>query len=196
MACTFYRDNGGLFFGDYWCNKKNCSVDNDTYYRYCRDYSYDECPIYKHQESSGCFITTIICNLLGKKDDDKILQSLREFRDNILQKNEKYYDILKEYDVIGPIIADCIVNEKDNEQIVKDTYHKSIIPIYYLIYHQKYEEAIQRYQLMTRLLIDYYGLNEQYQEIKNNNYNYPDFIPEKSGHGKRRAKSIGITQSL
>lgn len=196
MSCTYYRYNRGLFSGDYWCDKKNCRVDSDTYYRYCRDYSYDECPIYKHQESSGCFITTIICNLLGKKDDYKILQSLREFRDNILQKNEKYYDILKEYDVIGPIIADCIINEKDNEQIVKDTYHKSIIPIYYLIYHQKYEEAINRYQLMIQLLIDYYGLNEQYQEIKNNNYNYPDFIPEKSGHGKRRAKSIEITQSL
>lgn len=196
MSCVFYKYNGGIFSGDYWCTKKDCRVDSDTYYQYCRDYNYDACPIYKHQESSGCFITTIICNILRKKDDDVILQTLRNFRDNYLQKNEEYYNILKEYDTIGPIIADCIANDKYKELVVWETYEKSLIPIYYFIRQKKYEEAITRYQLMTQLLIDYYSLNEEYTKIKNQNYNYDDFVPETAGHGKRRAKSIEINQSL
>lgn len=36
MSCTFYSFKGGLFGGDYWCDKKDCRVDNDTYRRYCR----------------------------------------------------------------------------------------------------------------------------------------------------------------
>lgn len=196
MACTYYSFKGGFFGGDYWCDKKDCRVDEDTYYKYCKNYNYDECEIYKQSNSSGCFITTIICHTLGKQDDDRILQTLRSFRDNILQKDEKYYDILKEYDTIGPIIADCIANDQYKEIVAEETYQKSIIPIYYLIYHKKYDEAITRYQLMTQLLIDYYSLNEEYAKIKSQNYNYEDFTPETAGHGKRRAKSIEINQSL
>lgn len=99
MSCVYYEFKSALFGGDYWCNKKDCRVDDNTYRRYCRDYSYDECPIYKKTESSGaCFITTVVCKIVGLKDNDQVLQNLRNFRDNILQPNEKYYDILKEYD--------------------------------------------------------------------------------------------------
>lgn len=195
MSCEFYSYKSGLFSGDYWCNKNECSVSSDTYYKYCRDYNYRECPNYKHQESSGCFITTIICNMLNKKDDDVILKTLRSFRDDVLQKDEKYYNILKEYDLIGPVIADCIIRE-NNIDLVRDTYQKSIIPIYYLIYHKKYEDAIGRYQLMTQLLIDYYSLNDEYDKIKNNGYQYDDFVPEKAGHGRRYARSIEINQCI
>ena len=196
MACTYYSFKGGFFGGDYWCDKKDCRVDSDTYYKYCRNYDYSDCPIYKQTSTSGCYITTIVCNVLGKKDDDSVLQNLRVFRDTVLQKDEKYFNILKEYDTIGPIIADCRANDKFREVIALETYQKSILPIHYLIHHKKYEEAITRYHLMTQLLIDYYGLNEEYNIIKSKNYNYEDFIPEQAGHGKRRAKSIEINQSL
>lgn len=66
--------------------KKDCRVDDGTYRKYCRDYNYDECPIYKHQESSSCFITTVACQILGKEDNDPVLNDFRKFRGNILQK--------------------------------------------------------------------------------------------------------------
>ena len=40
MSCTYYRWNGGSFFGDYWCDKQDARVDSDTYYKYCRNYDY------------------------------------------------------------------------------------------------------------------------------------------------------------
>ena len=57
MSCSYYtfRQN------DYYCTKKGDYVNSDTYYRYCKGYYYDECPIYRHEESSGCYLTTIVC---------------------------------------------------------------------------------------------------------------------------------------
>lgn len=190
MSCTYYEFKGGLFSGDYWCTKKDCRVDEDIYYKYCRNYDYKDCPIYKHQESSGCFITTVACQILRKKDNDPILTNLRNFRNNILQKNEKYYDILKNYDVIGPIIADCILNDKEKEQMTQSLYQKAIIPINDLINKKEYDKAVEAYYLMTLLLVNYYGLKRQYNNIKDNNYNDYDFNPQNAGHGLKRAKKI------
>ena len=90
MSCTYYRWNG-----DYWCDKNNRSVNSDTYSRYCKGYYYDECSVYKRDDSiGGCFITTIVCDTLGKSDDDRVLNNLRYFRDNVLQKNSKYTYLL------------------------------------------------------------------------------------------------------
>lgn len=73
MSCTYYRWNGGRIFGDYWCDIKDTRVDNATYSKYCKDYNYSKCPIYiKNNSSGGCFITTIVCDVLGKSDDDKV----------------------------------------------------------------------------------------------------------------------------
>ncbi len=190
MSCTYYQYKGGLFSGDYWCCKKDCRVDDATYYKYCRDYNYDECPIYKHSESSGCFITTIACQILGKKDDDVVLNDFRNFRDNILQKNPEYYDILKEYDVIGPMIAEAIQHDSDREVLASHLYQCALLPIHHHIEEKEYGKAVEKYYLMTLMLINYYGLKHEYNQIKDQNYGYQEFIPSLSGHGKKRVKEM------
>ena len=49
MSCAYYtfRNN------DYYCLKKGDYVNSDVYQRYCKNYSYDECPIYKDNPNSG-----------------------------------------------------------------------------------------------------------------------------------------------
>ena len=75
MGCSFYEFRSGLFGGDYYCIKKGEAVSSDIYYKYCRNYSYGDCPIYKSSSSSSCFITTIVCNILekNKKVEDSYL---------------------------------------------------------------------------------------------------------------------------
>lgn len=194
MACTFYEYRSGLFSGDYWCRKNDCPVDENTYYRYCRNYSYDECPIYKHQESSGCFITTVACQILGKEDQDPILNDLRNFRSNVLQKDEKYYDILKEYDVIGPMVADALVNDKDRDKIASVLYQDVILPVHLLIQKSDYEKAVESYYVMTLMLVNYYGLKHEYNDLKDKNYGYSsvEFDPAYAGHGRRRIKEKDV----
>ena len=178
MSCTYYRWNGGTF-GDYWCDKKNTRVDSDTYYKYCRAYNYDECPIYRNTESSGCFITTIACSILKRKDNDKVLNNLRYLRDDILQKDPKYHNLLKDYDNIGPQIASCLEKDEKREEISLDLYNNILTPISNLIDKKEYNQACRAYYTMTLFFKDYYGLEYQPDNRKNINIKL-------LGHGKRK----------
>ena len=193
MSCTYYEfKRSGLFSGDYWCQKKDCRVDSDTYYKYCRNYNYDACPIYKQsQSSSPCFITTITCQILGKNDNDPLLNRFRSFRDNILQKNKQYEDALKEYDVIGPQIANCLINDQDREAMALGLFQHALLPIDTLIQQQEYDTAVEKYSLMTLMLINYYGLKHDYNQTKDKNYGYgqDEFEPTLAGHGYKRVRS-------
>lgn len=190
MSCTYYEFKGGFIGGDYWCRKKDCRVDDGTYYRYCRGYNYDECPIYQHQESSGCFITTVACQILGEEDNSSVLNDFRKFRENILQKNTKYYDILKEYDVIGPKIANALFHDKDREEMAKGLYQNAILPVHRFILEENYDKAVETYYVMTLMLVNYYGFKREYNEIKDQDYGYSslEFNPKISGHGMKKVK--------
>ena len=58
MSCPFYKfESGGWFGGEYYCIKQKKAVDSDIYYKYCRNYDYNDCPIYKHDSSgSSCYL--------------------------------------------------------------------------------------------------------------------------------------------
>lgn len=144
---------------------------------------------FKTNQSSGCFITTITCQILGKNDDDLILNDLRAFRDNILQQNTQYFDILKEYDSIGPVIANYLFNDPDKIQLATCLYQNIIIPINELIQKKEYQKAVEAYYQMTLLLINYYGLKHHYNTLKENDYDYPNFNPRLAGHGRKRIKT-------
>ena len=185
MSCTFYRWNGGGFFGDYWCDKKDERVSSDIYARYCRDYSYGDCPIYKQSNSSGgCFITTITCHILGNEDNCNVLNNIRFLREEVLKKEQKYLEILMDYDYIGPLIACSIDNDSEKIEIATKLYNNILSRVSTLIENKAYQPAIEMYQKMVLSLVDYYGLKEFYNHYKNNCYDVNAFDIEKSGHGR------------
>lgn len=190
MSCDFYEYQSGFLCGDYYCKIKKDTINSDTYYKYCRGYNYQECPIYIHERnsSSGCFITTVVCNILGKNDDDKVLNNLRSFRDNILVPNKKYHDILKEYDVIGSRVSEFIVNDKDREKMAVGIYENAILPINERINQKDYDTAVEMYYIMTLSLVNYYGLKHDYNRIKDRNYNNFEFNEKTAGHGLRKVR--------
>ena len=190
MACSYYCWKGGLFGGDYWCKKTDTRVDDNTYQKYCKNYNYDECPVYKHNESSGCFITTVTCEILGRQDDSVVMNDLRKFRDEVLHSDEKYNDILKEYDVIGPILADCIKIDPQREIMADGLYNNALVPIHELVNNKEYDKAVEKYYLMTLMLIKYYGLKHIYNSVKDDDYGYKSFDPSVSGHGRKLERKI------
>ena len=125
MSCPNYtfRQN------DFYCIKKGDYVDSGTYYKFCRNYDYDDCPIYKYEDRSGCYLTTIVCSVLKQNDDNETLNTLRYFRDDVLQNNDNYYDILKAYDIVGPVLSYKISNDKDKEIMSNFLYNKFLMPI-------------------------------------------------------------------
>lgn len=190
MSCPYYTFKSGFIGGDYWCIKNDCSVNSELYYKYCRNYDYDNCPIYKQSTSSGCF-ATIVCRILKKDDDCELLNNFRNFRDNVLQKKEAYYDILKQYDTIGPIIVQMILQRDDKEEIAAKLYAFDLLDINREIKAKNELKAVTKYTRMIKTLIKVFNLEEVYNRLQENNYGYEEFTPELAGHGyKKTLKKI------
>lgn len=197
MSCKHYEFQSSLFGGDYTCIIKGKSwderktLDSGHYIRYCRsDYDFRDCPIYiSHYASSGpCFITTMACEILGLPDNHEVLNTLRAFRDNVLQKNKKYTEILKVYDAIGPMVADSIRNDENREQIALDLYKSSLLPIVEEIKNNNHTRAIKHYLYMTLFLVSEYNLRNTYNALKEVDFGFANFDQAKAGHGRKLAR--------
>ena len=157
----------------------------DGYCEYHRIYVYQSdsaCNSYRGS-SSGCYITTIIHDILKMDDHCEILENLRNWRDKTLSKKEEYKKVLMEYDTIGPIIANYLQQDQD-QKLCKLLYDKYLQEINQNLQKKEETKAIRRYQDMVRHLKFYYGMENQI-EIKN-------YDQEKGGHGKIYRKRIEV----
>lgn len=192
--CTYLDLSTGDIYGKFYCERKwerHLSTDPECG-NFCKAYSRDSNSIenaYRYSNnhtSSGCYLTTMLCNILGMDDNNEYLQTMREFRKNILQKNERYKHLLVEYDIIGPKISQCLINDPLKERIAYDYFNKFIIPITKLIQFKSYDMAINIYKYMTNSLSFIYNINSisiSDKEIDNANIN-------ESGHGVYKIKKI------
>lgn len=168
---------------DFWCDGRDeyrCLDDTDICFKYrrrkmyFRDYQEMD-DLYRRTNRSDCFITTIVCKMLGHKDDSIILNTLRDFRNNILNKNECYKNLLMEYDVVGPKIANYLLKEND-KALANMLYNNFILLTAEYINKEDYNNAILRYSRMVYLLKEYFSIKDEYQ-------NCDDYDYEKGGHG-------------
>ena len=186
--CPFYKWEGGWLSGDYFCMKKNENVNSSMYEKYCtKSYEsggYGDCPLYKYEEpSSGCFITTIVCDIIGLEDRNIYLMLLRKFRDNYLQKNMNTISILEEYDFIGPVLAKCIFNDEDRNVLAKSLFLNHLVPVFDDIASDNYKGAIAKYTSMVKGLISKYNLGTLSLTIPICDYDYnKDY--SMYGHGR------------
>lgn len=188
--CPYFEMKSAIFCGvDYHCkaSKNNNNVRDDVYYKYCKN-NYKNCSIYmQNKPQSGCYLTTITCNILGKQDNDRVLNNIRMFRNNILQKEQKYEEILKNYDIMGPIISKKLISDPNKKEIASNLYNNFLNIISNQIENREYESAINAYWMMTSFLIMWYNLSNEYQFLQNINYGYEeDILRDASGHGKKR----------
>lgn len=187
--CKHFEQGSGWFSSDYCNVSGKRETIPSTYFSYCKNEGY-KCPWYENAygTSGGCFITTVVCKLLKKKDDDPVMEGLRKFRGAVLQKDVDNYEILKEYDTVGPVLAEKLFRDKDREQIAETVYDYVLTPITELINEGKNEEAIEAYRDMTLLFINYYGLKHPYNELVQKGYEYESFDPFTAGHGIKTKK--------
>lgn len=181
LDVTKLRENG------YYCEKhyeyvSPCNIECD---RFCKAYrrSSEEAKqlreSFANRNNSGCFITTIVCEILNNDDNVKYLQTLRRFRNEVLQKNEEYKNILVNYDLIGPMISKSIKNDEFSYKFADIIFNRAIKPICNLINQNNYDEAIKLYEDMTMQLADFYQVDipslDEYEDKINVNL---------SGHGR------------
>ena len=185
--CTYLKPNDPDLYGRYWCEKRleRVLANNEACYRFCTAYSRSKIDIEKYEKYSeeqskdGCYLTTIMCKILKMPDNNPILNTMRNFRSNVLQKNNKYKNILIEYDVIGPEIALNILNDPMRVKISVDCMYNYIKPIIKHINEENYELAISKYISMTNMLKNLYNVNTTLSLDTINNADINN-----SGHGK------------
>lgn len=179
--------------GKFWCEKKYewMRPEAAECWRYCKAYNRDDSTAKSYrdysknkQSSSGCFITTIVCSVLGMADDNIYLTLLRKFREDYLQKKPDGIKVLEEYDTIGPVIAHCIAHDEKKESVAQCVFMNSIVPVINDICEGKKMEAIQKYTNMTRDLINRYELNTLTLSVPG--VSIYDYDQDRSlmGHGK------------
>ena len=137
-------------------------------------------------KSSNCYITTIVVDILGYDDNCDYLNTLRFFRDNVLQKDDKYISLLKDYDVYGPIIASELSLLENDRRFLTATamFQGFIIPTCNAIMKYDYTKAIDMYIYMVLYLKDILSIEEKY-DIKISNDDYIAMCPDSNckGHG-------------
>lgn len=141
----------------YWCKEKCRYIEptDNACYAFLEDKSKKNDGGY---QPSGCYITTIIVEILGYEDNCEVLNVLRNFRDTTLKTNVDYLPLLFEYDKVGPIICEYLRKEKNNYRFCLGLLQYFLIPCVKAIKEEKNEEAINIYQNMVMYLNDEFNL--------------------------------------
>lgn len=174
-----------------WANKQTSSVDRrrcvergiyiEPTASSCRYFIKKE----KGQES-GCFITTVVVDILGYQDDCWILNTLRDFRNNVMQKSNRYSELLMIYDAIGPKIAGALKEKPNRKEISILVSQYYLIPICKSINNEDYTSAVNSYVGMVRFLQNQLLVLDSVE-----NYLYDENVAEEEkGHGKARVKLV------
>lgn len=117
-------------------------------------YNADEKATNKAESDSqeGCFITTAICEYLGKSDDCRELTDFRYFRDHWLQFQEGGMQQIKEYYECAPELVQLMHNSPDYAHICEILWSDFLSPCQKMIYMNQFEECRAHYQSMVDYL--------------------------------------------
>ena len=132
MSCPYYWWNN-----HYACRKSGKDVNEDAYSRYCSTYSYDDCPIYKGNDSSsssgGCYLTTACVEARGLPDNCHELTVLRAFRDEYMRSLPNGDCEICEYYFTAPQIIDAIMKDEKSDEVFDSIYSELVAPCVSLI---------------------------------------------------------------
>ncbi len=153
MSCPHYTFKDG----DYHCNKTDKDVNSDVYYKYCRKYDYDSCPIYKEPDSSGgCFLTSACVEAKGLPDNCRELTVLRNFRENYLRVQPEGENEIREYYFVAPQIVSAVKQKAESLRIFESIYEECVKPCVEMIEAGKNEDAHALYRHTVKKLQEQY----------------------------------------
>lgn len=155
--CTFYDIKGSTR----WGNEHYCEKEGKFYpptRSACRNFIKRENKDGYQRAGADCYITTIVCTIMGYQDNCELLQTLRNFREKYLKLDKSFWPILQEYDQVGPIISKKILDDNDSKIAAMEILRNFLIPCVKQIKENNFEQAIEIYKKMVLLLKLKYGL--------------------------------------
>ena len=151
MSCPYYHWNN-----HYACRKTGKDVNEDTYYKYCRNYDYGDCPIYKGNDPGGCYLTSACVEEKGLADDCHELTILRAFRDGYMRTTPTGAADICEYYHTAPAIVEKIKAQPNAKDIFDRIYSELVLPCVEMIESGKNAEAYSAYRNYTKKLQEQY----------------------------------------
>lgn len=103
-----------------------------------------------------CYITTAVCNCLGKAPDCYELTVLKDYRDQYLDQTPEGHELVESYYDIAPTIVKRIEKEPDKDRIYHQLYESYLMPCIHEIENQEYEKCQARYEEMVLELKEKY----------------------------------------
>lgn len=103
-------------------------------------------------KSHFCYITTAVCQSLGRPDDCYELNLLRDYRDHYLSATQGGDVEIKEYYNVAPTIVHRIDRMENADEIYKDIWETYLSPCVTLIEEESHEECRELYAGMVRSL--------------------------------------------
>ena len=97
-----------------------------------------------------CYVTTAVCESIGKEPDCYELQVLKSYRDGYLETLPDGHALVEEYYDIAPTIVKRIEKQKDRDEIYRGLYQNYIMPCIQDIENQEYEACRDRYREMVK----------------------------------------------
>ena len=104
-----------------------------------------------------CYITTAVCDNQGKADDCYELNLLRDYRDNILAKEEGGEDIISEYYNVAPTIVKRINRSENPSLVYESLYNNYILSCVKDIEKKNFESCKETYTSMVEELKSKYA---------------------------------------
>ncbi len=99
-----------------------------------------------------CYITTAVCESLGRDDDCYELNLLRNFRDGYMLTTKGGEQMVEQYYETAPAIVSAINTRSDSAEVYKDIYNEYILPCISMIEAGKMEECMNHYKDMVEHL--------------------------------------------
>lgn len=106
--------------------------------------------IYNGFRKKLCYITTAVCETLGKGDDCYELTLLRQYRDHFLLSQPDGEEVISEYYNIAPTIVKRINKLSNAKEIYKSVWENYLSPCVKLIEENKNMECKEVYYKMVR----------------------------------------------
>ena len=140
------------------------------------------------RDSESCYVTTIICNILGMPDNCEYLTWFRKLRDEYMVNSEFGLRLLYAYDTYGVQISEALenmYNDPKTREYVQNIINYIIVPQYLNkildnIKNGHYDIAVNEYILMSMRLGNVVGVSFQIPEVD------VDTLDKTTvGHGRR-----------
>ncbi len=106
-----------------------------------------------------CYITTAVCESLGKEQDCYELRLLKSYRDQYLEKTPEGHALVEEYYDLAPTIVKRIERQPDRKELYQELYQEYLLPCIRSIEAGDPEACRETYQEMVLKLKDRY-MNE------------------------------------